>query len=261
MCGDICTRKEHTCTCGSVILSYADHTHYCCLPPEEVCSSNGYNSSCPGGQAMHKSQSCLGVCHDDTNPPHETEASVAAHTCDYTPKCLTVAGDLGKPCIFPFTFQGATFIFCAERQGEHICATKVGEHASISTHIYTNLIFVKVDTYGELEQWGVCSPNCMISPGGECWSQSAGVVAGYCSHGTQCAAWLPNTGTGTWDGTSPLYCLHTPPLQHMQQCDYDLRIGPCGPGLLCKNGVCAKSDKYDLSKWRKQINRYNFSKV
>ena len=72
-------------------------------------------------------------------------------------------------------------------------------------------------------------------PGVECWSHSEGVL-GQCTTGTECLPWLPDLGT--WDGSSAKYCLHSPPLAEGDSCDYDQKLGPCGAGLFCDEGLC-----------------------
>ena len=79
---------------------------------------------------------------------------------------------------------------------------------------------------------------CIIAAlplGDECWSQSAEDI-GQCTTGAECLPWLPDGGT--WDGVSAKYCLHSPPLAEGQSCDYDQKIGPCGAGLFCDDGMC-----------------------
>merc|ERR1712066_743062 len=78
-----------------------------------------------------------------------------------------------------------------------------------------------------------------VSIGGECWSSANGVAAGGCSSGTQCGPWLP-TG-GTWDGSSPWYCLAYPKLTSGATCDYATKNGLCDTGLTRCNGACASS--------------------
>ena len=72
-------------------------------------------------------------------------------------------------------------------------------------------------------------------PGAGCWSQSEGVI-GQCTTGTECLPWLPDLGS--WDGASAKYCLHSPPLAEGDSCDYDQKLGPCGAGLFCDEGLC-----------------------
>merc|ERR1711936_118029 len=85
----------------------------------------------------------------------------------------------------------------------------------------------------------ICSSAATVSIGGECWSSANGVAAGGCSSGTQCGPWLP-TG-GTWDGSSPWYCLAYPKLTSGATCDYATKNGLCDTGLTCCNGACASS--------------------
>ena len=54
--------------------------------------------------------------------------------------------------------------------------------------------------------------------GAMCWSTATGVTAGGCCAGTQCSPWLPSGGT--WDGSSPWYCLSLPTLADGATCDY-----------------------------------------
>ena len=61
-----------------------------------------------------------------------------------------------------------------------------------------------------------------VSIGGECWSTANGVAAGGCSTGTQCGPWLPDGGS--WDGSSPWYCLAMPKLTSGATCDYANKV-------------------------------------
>ena len=61
-----------------------------------------------------------------------------------------------------------------------------------------------------------------VSIGGECWSSANGVAAGGCASGTQCGPWLPDGGS--WDGTSPWYCLALPKLASGATCDYATKV-------------------------------------
>merc|ERR1712012_1455320 len=67
---------------------------------------------------------------------------------------------------------------------------------------------------------------------------AAGVTAGGCCAGTQCSPWLPSGGT--WDGSSPWYCLSLPTLADGATCDYTNFVGLCASGS-CTNGVCGGS--------------------
>ena len=67
-----------------------------------------------------------------------------------------------------------------------------------------------------------------------------------CQCGTECLPWTP--GGGSWDGTSPLYCLYTQPLAHLDSCN---NTGYCDSGLMCEAGLCVRADKYNLNKWNK----------
>ena len=64
--------------------------------------------------------------------------------------------------------------------------------------------------------------NCQVTLGGECWSSANGVASGGCAPGTQCGPWLPDGGT--WDGSSPWYCLALPKLASGASCDYSLKV-------------------------------------
>ena len=64
--------------------------------------------------------------------------------------------------------------------------------------------------------------SAQVSIGGECWSSANGVAAGGCTTGTQCGPWLPDGGT--WDGSSPWYCLATPKLASGATCDYATKV-------------------------------------
>ena len=86
-------------------------------------------------------------------------------------------------------------------------------------------------------------------PAGEqCWSEAAGGTPLRCTSGTQCEPWQP--GDVTW------YCLYSPPLAHLQLCDYDQMIGPCGSELMCELGKCVKAEKYNLNKWKNYIKSF-----
>ena len=61
-----------------------------------------------------------------------------------------------------------------------------------------------------------------VSIGGECWSSANGVAAGGCASGTQCGPWLPDGGS--WDGTTPWYCLANPKLASGATCDYATKV-------------------------------------
>ena len=61
-----------------------------------------------------------------------------------------------------------------------------------------------------------------VSIGGECWSSANGVAAGGCASLTQCGPWLPDGGS--WDGTSPWYCLASPKLTSGATCDYAAKV-------------------------------------
>ena len=61
-----------------------------------------------------------------------------------------------------------------------------------------------------------------------------------CSCGTECKAWKDEG----------LYCIYTQPLTLLQSCN---RTGYCDTGLMCKDGVCVRADKYNLNKWNKPI--------
>ena len=65
-------------------------------------------------------------------------------------------------------------------------------------------------------------PAAQVSIGGECWSSANGVAAGGCASGTQCGPWLPDGGS--WDGTSPWYCLASPKLTSGATCDYATKV-------------------------------------
>merc|ERR1740129_1227845 len=78
-----------------------------------------------------------------------------------------------------------------------------------------------------------------VSLGGECWSSANGVASGGCASGTQCGPWLPDGGS--WDGTTPWYCLANPKLASGATCDYATKNGLCATGLSCCNGACASS--------------------
>merc|ERR1711983_371605 len=67
---------------------------------------------------------------------------------------------------------------------------------------------------------------------------ATGVTAGGCCAGTQCSPWLPSGGT--WDGSSPWYCLSLPTLADGATCDYTNFVGLCASGS-CTNGVCGGS--------------------
>ena len=133
MCGDICTGTNSNCTCGNDLLTYADHLHFCCLPPGEQCiRDENFNTVCSSGQTVHKSQACHGLCHDDAVTVQEMPL-----TCDYTHQCLTVSGpDTGSPCIFPFIL-GIEYTSCAtwqwggDYEGQEFCATKVTYNISL----------------------------------------------------------------------------------------------------------------------------------
>merc|ERR1712137_120281 len=85
----------------------------------------------------------------------------------------------------------------------------------------------------------VSSISAQVSIGGECWSTANGVAAGGCATNTQCGPWLPDGGS--WDGSSPWYCLATPKLASGATCDYATKNGLCDTGLTCCNGACASA--------------------
>ena len=66
------------------------------------------------------------------------------------------------------------------------------------------------------------SYSAQVSIGGECWSSANGVAAGGCTSGTACAPWLPDGGS--WDGSSPWYCLAMPKLASGATCDYATKV-------------------------------------
>ena len=126
MCGDTCTDMGLPCSCGNVTLAYSDYEHYCCLPPEEHCRWNVTHTVCSSGQVVHKSEPCHGSC------PDKMGGSTDELSCDLTYPCLTVAGeDVGRHCIFPFTYAGVTHHSCADWEwggdftGQKWCATQV----------------------------------------------------------------------------------------------------------------------------------------
>ena len=77
-------------------------------------------------------------------------------------------------------------------------------------------------------------------------SQCLGDITTECQCGTECLPWTP--GGGSWDGTSPLYCLYPQPLAHLESCNYTEKRQLCDTGLMCEQGVCVRADKY---KWDK----------
>ena len=68
-----------------------------------------------------------------------------------------------------------------------------------------------------------------------------------CQCGTECLPWTP--GGGSWDGTSPLYCLNIKPLEHLESCNYTEKRQLCDTGLMCE-GVCVRANKY-MWEWNK----------
>jgi len=72
-----------------------------------------------------------------------------------------------------------------------------------------------------------------VNLGGECWSTANGVAAGGCAQGTQCGPW-----GGSWDNSSPWYCVAYPKLQAGATCDDANKVGPCDTGLSCISGIC-----------------------
>jgi len=78
-----------------------------------------------------------------------------------------------------------------------------------------------------------------VSIGGECWSSANGVAAGGCKPGTKCRPWLPDQGS--WDGSSPWYCLATPKLASGDKCDYETKRSLCDTGMTCCNNVCSST--------------------
>merc|ERR1711952_147817 len=85
-----------------------------------------------------------------------------------------------------------------------------------------------------------------IPLGNECWAHTSGAASQRCSSGTECLPWTP--GGGSWDGTSPLYCLRPQPLALLESCNYTEKRQLCDTGLMCEQGVCVRADKY---KWNK----------
>ena len=74
-----------------------------------------------------------------------------------------------------------------------------------------------------------------IPLGNECRTQASGAATQRCSSGTECLPWTP--GGGSWDGTSPHYCLRPQPPAHLESCNYTERRQPCDTGLMCEQGV------------------------
>merc|ERR1711999_44223 len=79
-----------------------------------------------------------------TTTPSTTTAAASS--------CLTVSGpDTGSACIFPFTFNGVTYVSCAEwvyggdNQGQKWCSTKVD-----ASGVHVN---------GE-GKYGICAADC-----------------------------------------------------------------------------------------------------
>ena len=68
-----------------------------------------------------------------------------------------------------------------------------------------------------------------------------------CQCGTECLPWTPDGDS--WDGTNPLYCLHTQPLALLESCKYTEKMQLCDTGLMCE-GVCVRANKY-MWEWNK----------
>ena len=96
----------------------------------------------------------------------------------------------------------------------------------------------------------ILSVFCIVSgagkpPGSQCSGDNS---TEECQCGTECLPWTP--GGGSWDGTSPLYCLNTQPLAHLESCNYTEKMQLCDSGLMCEQGVCVRADKY-MWEWNK----------
>ena len=90
--------------------------------------------------------------------------------------------------------------------------------------------------------------------GGQCWTQTSGAASQRCSTCTECLPWTPEGGS--WDGTSPLYCLNIKPLAHLESCNYTEKKQLCDKGLMCEEGVCARADKYKWDKMNSNQHRF-----
>merc|ERR1739845_78607 len=101
------------------------------------------------GQQVCSTDSCTTTTTPSTTSSSTTTVSSSTAASS---SCLTVSGpDTGTSCQFPFTFNGVTYVTCAEwvyggsNQGQTWCSTKVD-----STGVHVN---------GE-GKYGFCSPDC-----------------------------------------------------------------------------------------------------
>ena len=73
-CGDICTHKSYSCTCGNITFGYRNTQHQCCVPAGHQCTHNGYDND---GNAKypvcHTGQACTGTCPPGNITSGQTE--------------------------------------------------------------------------------------------------------------------------------------------------------------------------------------------
>ena len=91
-------------------------------------------------------------------------------------------------------------------------------HGSSDLSVNSHILY-DFDTYTKT---AYCLLTAQVSIGRECWSSANGVASGGCASGTQCGPWLPDGGT--WDGSSPWYCLASPKLASGATCDYATKV-------------------------------------
>merc|ERR1712211_2173 len=112
--------------------THENGTHF--LGTESVCSS-----SCPGATATTTT----------TTTTSTTTVTTTTAAADLRRTCSTVSGpSAGKPCVFPFTWQGKTFNSCTKEgddQGKLWCSTMVDQAGNHVT--------------GQ-GQYGFCSSTC-----------------------------------------------------------------------------------------------------
>merc|ERR1711936_655353 len=148
--GEHVAGNEGTCpaSCpGSVSTTTTTPTPVCV--PGSLSSVDCNTCVCSSlGQQVCTTDSCSSSFTTTTTTPPTTTTTTTSTTTTTTPStstvasssCLTVSGpDTGSSCVFPFTFNGVTYVTCADwiyggsNQGEKWCSTKVdaaGQHVN-----------------------------------------------------------------------------------------------------------------------------------